>query len=190
MSGQRALIVGEMKRCNQCSEWKPLGDYRSKKARCNECLQINHRNWCANNPERLKTYKSRYSVKSSQRARTNRNNPVGKAKQLVTTARNRANRAKMQFDLSWEIALKLMLENNFKCARTGVTFDFTVEGYTKSNRNPRSPSIDRIDNSLGYTIDNVQIVCWFYNVAKSTFDENDVWDFMRKAILFADGESV
>lgn len=45
------------------------------------------------------------------------------------------------------------------CERTGVTF---------TERGDFGVSLDRVDNSLGYTRDNVQAVCWAYNRAKGT----------------------
>ena len=43
------------------------------------------------------------------------------------------------------------------CARTGIAFEAAGDF---------AASIDRVDNTGGYTIDNVQAVCWIYNRAK------------------------
>ncbi len=43
------------------------------------------------------------------------------------------------------------------CKRTGIPF---------TERGDFAVSLDRVDNALGYTQDNVQAVCWAYNRAK------------------------
>lgn len=56
-----------------------------------------------------------------------------------------------------EVALDVVSSAG-RCARTGIRFepgDFDM-------------SLDRVDNALGYTPNNVQAVCWIYNRAKGT----------------------
>lgn len=45
------------------------------------------------------------------------------------------------------------------CARTGIVFEAAGDF---------AASIDRVDNTKGYTVNNVQAVCWIYNRAKGT----------------------
>jgi len=55
------------------------------------------------------------------------------------------------------------------CAVTGADFRLTP-----GVRDPRSPSIDRIDSTVGYTPANSRLVCNWYNLAKSNFDEQEM----------------
>lgn len=59
------------------------------------------------------------------------------------------------------------------CEATGLklSLEMNRQGYT---RHPYRPSIDRIDNSLGYTKDNCRVVAVIYNYAKSEFTDKDV----------------
>jgi hypothetical protein len=40
--------------------------------------------------------------------------------------------------------------------------------------NPDSPSIDRVDNTKGYTQDNIGVICWQCNYRKSDLTEDDL----------------
>ncbi len=52
------------------------------------------------------------------------------------------------------------------CPVFGKKLDFEHAGGI-IGRNPYSPSLDRIDNSKGYTKDNVRIISWRANALKS-----------------------
>lgn len=67
------------------------------------------------------------------------------------------------------------------CEATGIPFDLSIEGIYKK-MNPFAPSIDRINNDLGYTTDNCQMVIWIYNCSKNNFSEKDLYT-MCKAIV-------
>lgn len=54
------------------------------------------------------------------------------------------------------------------CEVSGLPFVLTAD------RSPFAPSLDRIDNTKGYTEDNTQVVVWMYNAAKHVFTANDV----------------
>ena len=60
-----------------------------------------------------------------------------------------------------EIIEKLEATNGI-CPATGDLFNYDLIG----TANPYSPSLDQIVPGLGYTIENTQIVCWWYNAAK------------------------
>jgi hypothetical protein len=49
------------------------------------------------------------------------------------------------------------------------------------------PSVDRIDSNAHYTIDNIQIVCQFYNLGK-TDNEDRFADEIIKLIKRVDNE--
>lgn len=42
------------------------------------------------------------------------------------------------------------------------------------NRNFYSPSVDRIDNNIGYIPSNCRLVCWGYNIGKHSFTDRDL----------------
>jgi hypothetical protein len=80
-------------------------------------------------------------------------------------------------NITYESLYNLMEAQNWKCAETNIPFlilerklkvDETNElGLNRLNL----PSVDRIDNNKGYTMDNIQIVTNGYNNLKNRYDE-------------------
>lgn len=68
-----------------------------------------------------------------------------------------ADARELSFTLTEEDVDKLLRGGT--CAKTGIAFEALGDF---------AASIDRVDNTKGYTIDNVQAVCWIYNRAKGT----------------------
>jgi hypothetical protein len=54
--------------------------------------------------------------------------------------------------------------------------------YGLEARNPWSPSLDRIDPKIGYTLENTRVVVWIYNTAKNVFHDEDVM-LMAQALI-------
>lgn len=69
------------------------------------------------------------------------------------------------FDLTPERVFALMRATGFKCAVSGIPFAkrFASDG----RRDPWAPSIDRIENRQGYTVENCRVVCMAANIAMS-----------------------
>jgi hypothetical protein len=67
------------------------------------------------------------------------------------------------------------------CEVTGLPFTYTLNA-----RNPWSPSLDRIDPNIGYTLGNTRVVVWIYNAAKNVFTDADV-HLMAQALINPDG---
>lgn len=88
---------------------------------------------------------------------------------LWHAARTRATKKGLGLDITWEYIYVSMLGGN--CAVSGLPFGYVTKG--RSKLNPFAPSVDRIDNSRGYTIDNVQIVQSAYNRGKNDGEEID-----------------
>lgn len=105
-----------------------------------------------------------------------------RAKILLQSAKTRAKYKNLDFklELNW-IKKKLQLG---KCEATSLNFIFTRYGEFKETKklNPYAPSLDRIDSSLGYTIDNTQIVIIAFNKFKSDIVQHKVIN-IAKAIV-------
>ena len=89
--------------------------------------------------------------------------PAGRAPVLLSSCRGRARRKGLEFDLTKEWLVPLLER---PCPLTGIEFDF--EG---GPRNLRTPSVDRIDSSKGYTKDNCRVILWALNAAFGTWGE-------------------
>jgi len=95
------------------------------------------------------------------------------AKRFMASTRSSAKKRGLLFELTEEWFEKKLAKG--KCEATGLPMK--TKTYQKGARGVRSfysPSIDRIDNSIGYTSSNCRLVCWGVNLAKSTFTDRDL----------------
>lgn len=97
----------------------------------------------------------------------------GRASMLRNRCKQRSKIYEMEFSLTKDYVIELLSKQ--KCAKTNI--DLIIDD---SSYNPYAPSIDRIDNSKGYTDENIQIVCMIYNFCKNSFTEEIVDDFFNK----------
>lgn len=84
----------------------------------------------------------------------------------ISQARARAKKKKLAFNLTWEWGKSVW--TGF-CAITSIKFDLAAV-----KNSPYSPSIDRIDNSLGYTKNNCRFILYGINVFKWTSTDFDI----------------
>lgn len=82
-------------------------------------------------------------------------------RRAFASAKHRAAKRGQPFDLTEEWALEQIERQGFKCALTGIPF---LADRGSARARPYTPSFDRIDNSKGYTIDNVRIVAFAVNL--------------------------
>lgn len=110
------------------------------------------REYRANQPEEVKkVYKERHNA-SAQASR--REDPV---RHMLYDAKKRAKRKGLEFDL---VAEDIVVPDY--CPVLGIEL-FFGEGF----RTQHSPSLDRFDNCLGYTKDNVRVISYRANSLKN-----------------------
>ncbi len=103
-------------------------------------------------------------------------------KTICSTFRTKATKAGLAFDLTPEWIAKHL--NRGRCELTHLPIK--IKQYKKGALGVRdflSPSFDRIDNSKGYTKDNVRCVCWGYNLVKNAFTDRDVESLALSLVL-------
>lgn len=83
----------------------------------------------------------------------------------LMSAKKRAQKDKLSFELDNAYVTSLWEEQKGKCAKTGVDLGRIGDKWL-------SPSLDRIDPSKGYVKGNVQWTCWRYNDAKSNMSDD------------------
>jgi hypothetical protein len=181
-----------MKTCSKCKLEKLLSDFPHRKGKASSWCKL-----CYSNYRKEKGYdsylkRSKYFVcyqrnlrKSSEHKK--RDNSYRKAyastfsgtvTNLLCGAKDRAKIRKLQINLDRKWVEERLAP--LKCEVTGIDLVLTRQsGYSHS---PFRPSIDRIDNTKGYTKDNCRIVCVIYNKAKSDYNDEDVIK-MAKGLL-------
>jgi hypothetical protein len=75
----------------------------------------------------------------------------------VSAAKQRARQRNLPFDLTYEWAIAQVERQNFKCALTDIPF-FSKWGERAAQRDPMTPSIDRIFPERGYVQSNCRVV--------------------------------
>lgn len=108
--------------------------------------------WKVANPERCRATNNK-----SQKSRRLRD-PAG---YLFSLTKGRAKEYGLAFDLTVE---DLVIPN--VCPILNIPIYFAESG-TYEGKNPNSPSVDRIDPSLGYIKGNIQIISWRANHLKN-----------------------
>jgi hypothetical protein len=107
-------------------------------------------------------------------------------KRLITLTKYEAlYRRKLDFSLTFDNLWSLLVKQNYQCALTGWTLEYTSGG-NFDRRNPVGCTIDRIDNSKGYVQDNVQLVCCIVNITRSKLEINQFVDLCQAVARTAD----
>ena len=89
---------------------------------------------------------------------------------LATQARNNAKKTDKEFNITAEQVYELWKKQGGLCALTHLPMQHHP-AYSDMNA-----SMDRIDGSVRYVIDNVQLVCWRVNQMKNDQAENQlIW---------------
>lgn len=103
-----------------------------------------------------------------------------KATSMLNGARTRAAKKGIACTISCEwIEDKL---RNGRCEVTGMKFNLDPPSSKFNSNNRNAPSLDRIDSAFGYTPDNVQVVIWHYNAAKSEYTTKQFIQMARTAV--------
>lgn len=96
------------------------------------------------------------------------------ASRLVSTTRMGAKSRGIAFAITAEDVVSLYIAQKGRCALSDAVMHITPG---IGRKNVRAMSIDRIDSSANYTLDNVQLVCAIINIMKNDLpvDEFKMW---------------
>lgn len=83
---------------------------------------------------------------------------------ILISAQKRAKARGMEFTLTFDWLLERLERIGDRCEMTGLPFDYQLTK-TAWHKRPDSPSLDRIERSLGYVDGNVRIVSTAVNIA-------------------------
>ncbi len=165
------------KRCTRCNTYKRLEQFDRKKENkidgrkswCKVCSSRHNKHVWTNG----KGDKDKAAISADPRKFFNH--------WLKDAQNKKSNRNRHPVDpnLTVEDLLYLFQEQEYKCAKTGIPLTH-LKGQRKVNTNV---SVDRIDNNLKlYTISNIQLVCYRYNLMKGDMTEKEL-DKWCKIIL-------
>jgi len=104
------------------------------------------------------------------------------AKRFLASTKSSAKKRNLVFELN-EAWFDKRLSNG-KCEATGLPIK--SKAYQQNDIGVKSfysPSIDRIDNTVGYTEANSRMVCWGVNLTKNSFTDRDLNALSLSVIL-------
>lgn len=104
---------------------------------------------------------------------------------LYNAAKHRAKEKGLTFDLTEDWIYQKLLR---KCELTGLSF-FLSEN-ERYNRHALTPSVDRINQDLGYTKDNCRLIIWWVNLAKQKYSDLELWHLCSLVIESLDANGV
>lgn len=103
---------------------------------------------------------------------------------LMTYLRRKAKERGLSFQVTKQDLWELFLRQDGKCALSGVPITLTtvVNAQNNLDKTQMSASLDRIDNSKGYTIDNVQ---WIHKILNAMRRQYSVEEYVHWCTLVA-----
>jgi hypothetical protein len=170
--------------CSRCGQSKSLNRFVIDKRRgirgtCKDCHNKAMREYISlpEIKQKRSEYYKEYTKKNHDLVleRNKRRRFEKRAMCLIAKARIRARNKNIPFDLDKHIDEIQSRIDAGKCEVIGI--DFNLENGKASFD---SPSIDRIDSSKGYTIDNIRIVCWLFNTCCHDWGEDILKRVMTK----------
>ena len=177
-SGGFMIVCSSCGRCLEDENFYLIESERRNK-KCKDCVKLRNRELYESNPEYSIKRKERY-LKSREnkefiesvkvRSANHYNSIEGRAMSLYKSAKRRAGNYKDVIDFDELFILEKLKIG--KCEVTGIPFDFNSP--TSTVKNPYSPSIDRIDSSVGYVKENVRLVIWQYNLMKGEISDSEL----------------
>ncbi len=148
--------------CPGCGSWVYVGDFYIGHNKCPSCLSARKA--------------ARWAVDDDYRARQIRRM---KFITLMSGARKRAGLLGVDFDLDDHRDLLRARFDRGECELTGLPFHLEKSGGSRRQHHPRTPSFDRKTPSLGYTYENIRVVCFAINAAMGSWGEDAAAEIMQ-----------
>jgi hypothetical protein len=153
-----------MKQCYSCGEKKPEDKFtRSKRSKngvtnmCKDCDNVRTKGRIFRSPETL-------------------------LRRRFIDLRSRATRRKEKIGITPEDLIALYKKQHGLCALTSMPMTWANDGEhsNSAERRGTSISVDRIDPSIGYTKENIRLVCERANKVKGNMDDGELYFWCRQ----------
>jgi len=175
-----------LKKCVKCKVKQPLTQFAKNKtytsgynSTCKSCIA----SYYQKNKIKLAKQKKAYYDKNPQQLIDN--NARNLAKRRTKPHYYRA--IAMQNNLKYKIKKGVFVDSHFRntrwlesklktvtyCPACGVKFVFSDRRKKGDFHIPNAPSLDRFNPKLGYTLENVKIICYSCNIAKGVITDGN-----------------
>jgi hypothetical protein len=190
--------------CNICHQSKDDSEFYFRKngkprKECKTCKSVKNSKYYKENEQEIRQQTAEYKSFNSDKIKQDsieyyQSNKItirqlqkeyqislrGRLINLMSYAKGRARQNKRGFNLDIDFLLEMFTAQNGQCKLTGISFSLEKENDCRVD--PWAISIDRIDSKLGYTKDNVRLVCTVVNFALNEWGEK-VLRTMSEAII-------
>jgi hypothetical protein len=102
---------------------------------------------------------------------------------LHVHSKKRAGKKNLEYTISAPFIRELYLKQEGKCIASGEPLKLRSRRGT-GNPHAEAISVDRIDNSKGYTPDNVQLVTWFVNRMRGGNSLEETYAYAKKFVTY------
>lgn len=156
------MVIVATQKCRTCAATKPISEFwlqrgrrRGLQSECKNCMRRRNNNW------QRKHLEHRTKAKMAGIVKKRKSDPQYA---IWKAAKDRARKSEIEFDLhASDVSIPI------HCPILGVRLESGMgkgRGHAISLKDT-APSIDRVDNSRGYTIDNIIVVSFRANRIKS-----------------------
>lgn len=156
------------KHCKICQKFVDIGQFRT-------CVNGKYQ-WTSSYCRQCEREKSRENGRKIKK-KISSGDIDALVNKMFISIKNRSSCRKVDFNLTKDWLLEKV--SNGSCEVTGLKFDVSRPSGFRAN--PMFPSVDRVDNSIGYTKDNCKMVVLVYNIAKNEWGV-DVINSVAKAM--------
>lgn len=192
------LAAAGGKRCTRCGEFKPLDQFDARgntiDGLTSQCLACDEkrrktpkakRQACdrvkrayRRDPEKFKKRSTDYRKANPEKVAATLRKTTRLTRwytALAISMRMRAKKTGRPFDLDGDFLLSLFEKQGGRCYWLGVPMVPSI-----AHRDPRRPSVDRLDQGKGYTRDNVVLTTMFANMGRSSLDATSFAAFVEE----------
>lgn len=168
-----------MKTCTACLEDKTFSEFRPRNdrpgkfyARCKKCLSKACAMWHKNNVDKQKATYRRWASANPARHAFNFTRRMGlmrfPTENPVTT-----------------LELVAMYDKQGgRCALSGIEMTFGKAANGRSAK-PTNCSLDRIDQTKGYELGNIRLICYAINSFRGSMSDPEMYEMLRKFSEFS-----
>ncbi len=159
---------GNLLLCNKCHTYKPVSEFNKNHTKNKERLYYGY---CCKQCTNLRQKNHDISLSNDKKLKRCIN-------ARLLGAKDRAKTQGLEFNITLEYLLYLWNYQKGKCALSDLNMTYEL----KVRRVPTNVSIDKIDHTKGYTMDNIQLVCMACNQIKNDLSNEDMYKFCKAIV--------
>lgn len=144
------------------------------KCDCGNQLEVNTSALLRNNTKSCGCLKPTKSAENSIKSRYKLAKCDAGYRSIFVSYKSNAKKRKIDFNIDFDSFLNILKSNCFYCGIEPTNI------YHKRFYNVSYNGVDRVDNSIGYELNNVVSCCKMCNIAKNNYTENEFLNWVKR----------